>query len=46
MLKKPDDLPDDISREFLQLQKQEILEDLQEQMKKNKADWGTLKKQH
>ncbi|PLW09397.1 hypothetical protein PCASD_22926 [Puccinia coronata f. sp. avenae] len=41
MLKNPDDLPDDISQEFLKLQKQEILEDLQEQMKKNKAARGT-----
>ncbi|PLW46676.1 hypothetical protein PCASD_03654 [Puccinia coronata f. sp. avenae] len=41
MLKNPDGLPDDISQEFLKLQKQEILEDLQERMKKNKAARGT-----
>ncbi|PLW17181.1 hypothetical protein PCASD_18139 [Puccinia coronata f. sp. avenae] len=41
MTKNPDKLPNDISQEFLKLQKQEILEDLQEQMKKKKAALGT-----
>jgi hypothetical protein len=39
--KNPDSLPKNISQEFLKLQKQEILEDLQEQMKKKKAAPGT-----
>ncbi|KAI7945757.1 hypothetical protein MJO29_012145 [Puccinia striiformis f. sp. tritici] len=33
MCKKPEDLPDNISRQFLQLQKKSILEDLQEEIK-------------
>jgi hypothetical protein len=36
MAKDPDDLPDDISREFLKLQKEEILEDLRERIKRKK----------
>ncbi|PLW10466.1 hypothetical protein PCASD_23906 [Puccinia coronata f. sp. avenae] len=36
MAKDPDDLPDDISQEFLKLQKEEILEDLREQLKAKK----------
>ena len=38
MSKKPDDLPDDISRKFLRLRKQAILDDLQEEIeKKNRS---------
>ncbi|PLW10012.1 hypothetical protein PCASD_24263 [Puccinia coronata f. sp. avenae] len=36
MAKDPDDLPNDISQEFLKLQKEEILEDLQERLKAKK----------
>jgi hypothetical protein len=36
MAKDPDDLPNDISPVFLKLQKEEILEDLQERLKAKK----------
>jgi hypothetical protein len=36
MAKDPDNLPNDISQEFLKLQKEEILEDLQERLKAKK----------
>ncbi|KAI7953617.1 hypothetical protein MJO28_006164 [Puccinia striiformis f. sp. tritici] len=36
MCKKPEDLPDDISREFLRLQKASILEDLKEEIKEKR----------
>ena len=36
MSRNPDDLPDDISREFLRLQKESIIEDLKEQLREKK----------
>jgi hypothetical protein len=39
MAKNPKKLPDEVFQEFLKFQKQEILEDLQEQMQKNRASW-------